>query len=139
MQQFVINRTHFATLPIPDTLRFLQAIPESIKGGNGEAFDIYTQNPTALLTMAGQSATTSDGIRILGMRIGSGDTRNRISPLDTNTQLHLNGSTLNMNLYVEVDTPVSEPNWWLFVHLFDIFYVSYYDFKINYFSIFLLN
>jgi hypothetical protein len=24
-----------------------------------------------------------------------------------------------LNLYVKVTTPVSEPNWWLFVHLFD--------------------
>jgi hypothetical protein len=119
MQQFVINRSHFATLPVPDTLQFSQAIPESNNGGNGEAFDIYTQNPTALLITAGQPATTSDGVQILGMRIGSGDARNRISPLATNTQLSLQGNTLNMNLYLHVDAPVSEPNWWLFVHLFD--------------------
>lgn len=119
MQQLVINRTHFATLTVPDTLQFLQAIPESDKGGNGEAFDIYTQNPTTRLVTAGHAATTSDGIQILGMRIGSGDMRNRISPLQSHTQLSLRGNTLNMNLYVHVDTPVSEPNWWLFVHLFD--------------------
>jgi hypothetical protein len=119
MQQFVINRTHFATFPVPNTLQLLQAIPESIKGGNGEAFDIYTQNPITQLTTAGHVATTSDGVQILGMRIGSGDTRNRMSPLATNTQLSLQGNTLNMNLYVGVNAPVSEPNWWLFVHLFD--------------------
>ena len=120
MQQFVINRTHFATLTVPDTLQLLQTIPESDKGGNGEAFDIYTQNPTTQLATAGHVATTSDGIQILGMRIGRGDTRNRISPLQSHTQLSLQGSTLNINLYLHVDAPVSEPNWWLFVHLFDV-------------------
>jgi hypothetical protein len=119
MQQLAINRTHFATLPVPNTLQLLQAIPESDKGGNGEAFDIYTQNPITRLATAGQIATTSDGIQILGMRIGSGDMRTRISPLQSHTQFSLRGNTLNMNLYLHVDAPVSEPNWWLFVHLFD--------------------
>lgn len=119
LQQLVVNRSQFAQLQIPDTLTLLQSIPSSSYGGNGEAFDIYTQNPMQSLTTAGQPATTSDGVQILGMRIDSGEPRNRISPLNTNTQLHLNGNTLNMNLYVGVNTPVSEPNWWLFVHLFD--------------------
>lgn len=119
MQQLVVNRTHFATLLVPSTLQLLQSIPDSDNGGNGEAFDIYTQNPTTLLTTVGQQATTSDGIRILGMRIGSGDVRNRISPLQSHTQLSIQGNTLNLNLYLQVDAPVSEPNWWLFVHLFD--------------------
>jgi len=97
----------------------LQSIPSSSYGGNGEAFDIFTQDPNHLLTTAGQPATTSDGVQILGVRLGRGEPRNRISPLGPNTQLPLRGDTLNVNLYLKVNTPVSEPNWWLFVHLFD--------------------
>lgn len=119
LQQLVINRSQFAQLQIPDTLTLLQSIPSSSYGGNGEAFDIYTQDPTNLLATAGQPATTSDGVQILGVRLGRGEPRNRISPLGSNTQLSVRGSTLNMNLYLKVNTPVSEPNWWLFVHLFD--------------------
>jgi hypothetical protein len=119
MQQLVINRSKFATLVVPNTLTLLQAIPNSTAGGNGQAFDFYTQNPIQSLTTAGQSASTSDGIEIIGVRLGSGSVRNRLSPLSTNTQLPLRGNVLNMNLYLQVNVPVSEPNWWLFVHLID--------------------
>jgi len=119
MQQLVVNRSHFAQLQIPTPLSLLQSIPSSSYGGNGEAFDIYTQDPTQRLRAAGQPATTSDGVQILGMRLGREESRTRISPLGPNTQLSTQGSTLNMNLYVRVTTPVTEPNWWLFVHLFD--------------------
>ena len=119
MQQLIINRSHFAQLQIPAPLTLLQSIPSSIYGGNGEAFAIYTQDPISQLRTAGQPATTSDGVQILGMRLGRGAPRTRISPLSPVTQLPARGSTLNLNLYVTVTTPVSEPNWWLFVHLFD--------------------
>ncbi len=119
LQQLVINRSQFAQLQIPAPLTLLQSIPSSFYGGNGEAFAIYTQDPISQLRTAGQPATTSDGVQILGMRLGRGEPRARISPLSPVTQLPARGSTLNLNLYVTVITPVSEPNWWLFVHLFD--------------------
>lgn len=119
LQQLVVNRSQYAQLQIPAPLTLLHSIPSSFYGGNGEAFAIYTQNPISQLRTAGQSATTSDGVQILGMRLGRGEPRTRISPLSAVTQLPARGSTLNLNLYVKVITPVSEPNWWLFVHLFD--------------------
>jgi len=119
LQQLMINRSQFAQLQIPAPLTLVHSIPSSFYGGNGEAFSIYTQDPISQLRTAGQSATTSDGVQILGMRLGRGEPRTRISPLSAVTQLPSRGSTLNLNLYVKVTTPVSEPNWWLFVHLFD--------------------
>lgn len=119
MQQLIINRSHFAHLAIPTTLTLQKSIPSSSNGGNGEAFDIYTQDPIRHLIVAGTSATTSDGVTIKGMRLGHGKYRTRISPLSPSTQFSSQGSVLNINLYVNVTTPVSEPNWWVFVHLFD--------------------
>lgn len=118
MQQLVVNRSQYPQLTVPSTLDLRHAIPSSTAGGNGERFDIYTQNPTQTLATVGQPAITSDGIQIIGVRLGRGELRNRMSPLVPNTQLPLRGNTLNMNLYVKVNTAVSEPNWWLFVHLF---------------------
>ena len=119
LQQLVVNRSQYPQLQIPAPLTLLHSIPSSFYGGNGEAFALYTQDPISQLRTAGQSATTSDGVQILGMRLGRGEPRTRISPLSAVTQLPARGSTLNLNLYLKVITPVSEPNWWLFVHLFD--------------------
>lgn len=119
LQQFIVNRTQHAEMSVPTSLTLMQSIPNSSNGGNGESFEMYTQNPITLLATAGIRATTSDGIQILGMRLGSGVHRSRITPLRTNTQFAFKGNMLNLNLYLQVDTPVSEPNWWLFVHVFD--------------------
>lgn len=87
-------------------------------GGNGETYDIY-RDETTRATVVGQSETTSDGIQIDGVRLGYTNVRDRITPLYATQRVQAGGQVLNINAYFTVTVPVSEPGWWLFVHLLD--------------------
>lgn len=67
----------------------------------------------------GTPAQTSDGLQIVGVRLGTGAARSRLSPLAAVERLPVraNDRTLAINAYLTVTAPVTEPGWWLFVHL----------------------
>ncbi len=118
VQQLVVNRTQFASLAVPTQWELVRQIPGSKQGGSGDPYDIY-RNTQITATVIGTAASTSDGITILGVRLGYGEIRNRITPLASDTRLVPSGDVLNINGYFTVQTPVSEPGWWLFVHILD--------------------
>ncbi len=121
MQSLVVNRSQWPAYVVPDGLTLLTQYANTASGGNGEAFDIYTQNPTTALDVIGTSAQTSDGLRILGVRLGLGPERPRPTPLYADAIIPARGDTtsLQVNGYLTVTAPVTEPGWWLFVHILD--------------------
>ncbi len=121
MQSLVVNRSQLPEYVVPTGLSLYARFPNTAHGGNGEAFDVYTQNPTTHLQVIGTSAQTSDGLRIEGVRFGLGPERSRPTPLEADATLHprADESSLQINAYVTTLVPVSEPGWWLFVHLLD--------------------
>lgn len=116
-QQLVVNRAQYADWQIGAPWQLAAHIPASNQGGNGDPFDIYRNTQAA--TVIGTPATTSDGVRIDGVRLGYGQLRNRITPLEPHATLTRRGDVLNVNIYFGVDAAVSEPGWWLFVHVLD--------------------
>ncbi len=118
VQQIVINRTQYPSWQLPSSWQRVAQIPGSKAGGNGEMYDIY-RDPSARAITVGTSATTSDGIQIDGVRLGYTDVRDRITPLYATQRVATGGTVLNINAYFTVTVPVSEPGWWLFVHLID--------------------
>lgn len=115
MQSFVAA----GAAPVPTGMTVLQELPNTSHGGNGERFLVSTRDPHTDLTTIGTAALTSDGLRIDGIRLGAGAPRARLTPLDADATVTLRSdtSTLHVNLYATVTAPVTEPGWWLFVHL----------------------
>lgn len=118
VQQIVINRTQYPAWQLSTPWQHVAQIPGSKSGGNGETYDIY-RDETTRATVVGQSETTSDGIQIDGVRLGYTNVRDRITPLYATQRVQAGGQVLNINAYFTVTVPVSEPGWWLFVHLLD--------------------
>ncbi len=121
MQTLVVNRSQWPDYVVPDGMSLHTQYAKTAHGGNGEAFAVYTQNAATSLQVIGTPAQTSDGLRIAGVRIGLGLERTRPTPLyaDASLQSRANPVALQVNGYVTVTAPVTEPGWWLFVHVLD--------------------
>lgn len=118
VQQLVVNRNTYATWEVPAPWQRVAQIPASKQGGNGDPYDIYV-NTNNRASVIGTTATTSDGVHIEGVRLGYGTNRDKITPLMATDTLVRQGEVLNINAYFRVIMPVSEPGWWLFVHVID--------------------
>lgn len=118
VQQLVVNRNGYAQWQVPAPWQRVAQLPTSKRGGNGEPYDIYA-NPQITVAVLGSAANTSDGIQITGVRMEYGAARTRITPLQAHSAFPRRGDVLNINTYFRVITPVSEPGWWLFVHIID--------------------
>jgi hypothetical protein len=121
MQTLLVNRSQWPGYQVPDGLSLVQSFPNTTNGGNGEAFDLYSTDPHTAMLVIGKPAQTSDGLRIEGVRIGLGATRERITPLyaDARLQPRADAQQLHVNAYLTVTAPVTEPGWWIFVHIVD--------------------
>ncbi len=121
LQTLLVNRSQWPAYQVPAGLSLIQSFPNTTNGGNGEAFDFYTTDPHTALQVIGKPAQTSDGLRIEGVRIGLGATRERITPLyaDARLQPRTDAQQVHVNAYLTVTAPVTEPGWWIFVHIVD--------------------
>jgi hypothetical protein len=121
MQTLLVNRSQWPDYRVPDGYARAQSLPNTDNGGNGDALDLYSTDPLVALQVIGTPAQTSDGLRIEGVRIGIGPERDRITPLyaDTRLQPRTDAQQLHVNTYLTVTAPVTEPGWWIFVHIID--------------------
>jgi hypothetical protein len=107
--------------PVPPGMTVQHTVPDTARGGNGEGFLVATRDPHTALVTTGPTAQTSDGLRIDGVRLAASPPRARMSPLEAAATVTRSAAdtTLAVNLYATVTAAVTEPGWWLFVHLVD--------------------
>lgn len=116
--RFVFNSKLFAD-PKPSHVITHQHIDGDRDGGSGWPFDLIVTDVRKTLSVVGSPMSTKFGVDVLGVRIGRGEMRSRLTPLDTSTQLPNNDQPILINVYLDTTQTPVYPEALLFVHLLD--------------------
>lgn len=114
----VINREYWPDVEFANADRVAH-LPDSDHGGSGAPFDVFHNNIRDNLRTIGSPLRGSDGVDVLGVRLGRGELRARLTPLTTSIELPSAGEALQMNVYFSVVTPPQNTTPILYVHLID--------------------
>lgn len=118
VQTLVINRDYWPDVVFAEADR-VEQFPDNEHGGSGSAYDIYQNKAKANLRTIGQPLTGSDGVDILGVRLGRGMLRSQLTPLSAHAELPAAGDALQMNIYFAVTSPPRNTAPLLYVHIID--------------------
>lgn len=116
--RFVVNNKLLAA-PTPNHIITQQHIDGDRDGGSGWPYDIFVTDMRKTLNAIGSPMSTKFGVDVLGIRIGRGEMRSRLTPLNTVTTLPNNDQPILINIYLDTTQVPVYPNALLFVHLLD--------------------